>query len=111
MPESYRHERPYPGQGYTLKAAANDGLLLVVRCMRCRGPAVRFLAIDLVKFRDPYRYADEPPFACSKCGTAEFVRVKFHQPSLGDYGHLDVRRPGPVRHIQTWRTVKLGDNA
>jgi hypothetical protein len=53
--------------------------------------------------------ADLPPFPCSRCGTAEYVRVKFHHPSAGDYGHLVVRRPAGIRRTQTWRSVKLGD--
>lgn len=37
------------------------------------------------------------------------MQVKLHYPSGGGYGHLWVRRPGPVKRIQTWRTVRLGD--
>ena len=80
-------------------------------CTLCKRPAKRYLASDLLAFGDPKSYADMPPFPCSKCGTREFVRVKFHQPSLGDYGHLVVRRPGPVRRTQTWRDVKLGEES
>lgn len=109
VPEGYRHARAVPGRDYTLKKAAEDNRLLIVRCYLCRRPAVRYLASDLLAFCDPNGWADAPPFPCSKCGTAEYVKVKLHLVNLGDYGHLTVRRPGPVRRIQTWRNVKLGD--
>jgi hypothetical protein len=109
MPEGYRKHRPYPGTAYTLADAAKDGLLLICRCTLCRGRVTRFLASDLVTLLDPRREADLPPFPCSRCGTAEYVRVKFHHPSAGDYGHLVVRRPAGIRRTQTWRSVKLGD--
>lgn len=37
------------------------------------------------------------------------MRVKLTSAFAGDWGNLEIRRPGPVRVIQTWRTVKLGD--
>jgi hypothetical protein len=33
-----------------------------------------------------------------------------HWIAAGDFGSLAVRRPGPVKHIQTWRFEKLGDS-
>ncbi len=108
MPEGYRKLRPYPGKAYTLKHATADRLLLLVRCGSCR-TMVRYLASDLAELLGEDREADLAPFPCSRCGTDQFIRVKYHQPSLGDYGHLVVRRPGPVRVTQTWVTVKLGE--
>lgn len=97
------------GPRFTLQAAADQGYLIIYRRMLCRSPATRFLASDLVPFGDPYGWADQIIFACSKCKKREYVKVKVQYPQGGDYGHLEVRRPGPVRRIQTWRTVKLGD--
>jgi len=98
----------YPGKDYLLRHAAADGQLIVCRCNACKR-MVRYLAADLAQVLGPDRYAAKPPFACSVCGKTDYVSVKFASPSPGDYGHLTVRRPGPVRHVQTWRTVKLGD--
>lgn len=110
MPEGYRKLRPYPGKAYTLKHAAEHHLLLLVRCRLCR-KLVRYLAADLAELLGPDREAHLPPFPCSRCGTEDYIRVDFHQPHSGDYGHLYVRRPGPVRVTQTWVTVRLGDGA
>lgn len=108
MPEGYHSPRPYPGKRFRLLDAADANQLIVVRCLGCRR-SVRCLASDLIHILDPRTVAHQPPFPCSKCGTAVEMRVSLHTPSAGDYGHLVVRRPGPVRHIQTWRSVYLGD--
>lgn len=108
MPEGYHPARPYPGKVYRLRDAAEAGQIVVVRCIGCRR-SVRYLATDLVALLDPLRPAHDAPFPCSRCGTTGNMKVSFHSPALGDYGALVVRRPGPVRHIQTWRSVKLGD--
>jgi hypothetical protein len=93
---------------FRLADAARTGVLLRVRCDGCRR-TVYYLASDLVELLRPERPAHEPPFACSRCRTADYILVKIHTPDSGDYGHLEVRRPGPVVKTQTWRTVKLGD--
>jgi hypothetical protein len=109
LPEGYISARPYPGTTYRLKDAAEANQLIVVRCVHCRR-MVRYLASDLLALLgDPRRDAYAPPFACSHCKTADYLKVQMHSPMPGDYGALTVRRPGPVRHTQTWRTVKLGD--
>lgn len=108
MPEEYRKHRPYPGTTYRLRDAAEANQLIVVRCATCRR-MVRYLATDLVPLLGPDAPADQVPFPCSKCGSAAWMSVKVHTPMMGDYGHLVVRRPGPVRHTQTWLTVRLGD--
>jgi hypothetical protein len=108
MPEGYPPARPYPGKVYRLRDAAEANQLVVVRCVRCRRSA-RYLATDLVTLMDPLRPAHDPPFDCSQCGTTANMKVGLHSPAAGDYGHLVVRRPGPVRHIQTWYSARLGD--
>lgn len=110
MPSPYRGERPYPGQEYTLRHAAEAHQLVECRCTLCRR-LVRYLAADLVTILHPDRDALEPPFTCSGCGKTEYIHVKLTSAASGDYGHLLVRRPGPVRLIRTWRWVKLGDEA
>jgi len=108
MPEGYPPSRHYPGKFHRLRDAAEIGQLVVVRCVRCRRGAT-YLASDLVQFLDPLRDAREPPFTCSKCGTTDSLKVSLKLPDAGDWGSLTVRRPGPVKVTQTWRTVKLGD--
>lgn len=108
MPESNPPARRYPGKYHRLRDAAEIGQLIVVRCSLCRRSAT-YLAADLVTMMDPFRDAQEPPFTCSKCGRRDYLRVTLRLPEAGDWGSLPVRRPGPVRVTQTWRTVKLGD--
>lgn len=108
MPEGYQKHHQYPGQYYRLKDAAEANQFIVVRCSTCRR-LVRYLATDLVTLLTPDLPADRPPFPCSKCGGAAWMTVKVHTPAIGDYGALIVRRPGAIRNIQTWRTVRLGD--
>ena len=77
-----------------LREAAEHGLLVKLRC-----------SIDV--------YGDQPLFdfrlACSRDGTDAYVNATYRWPEAGDYGHLEIRRPGAVITTQTWRTVKLGD--
>lgn len=108
MPEGYVSARPYPGKRYRLRDAAADGQLVVVRCVRCRRLA-RYLAADLVTLLDPLRDANWPPYACSKCGQEDMIKVSLHMPTTGDYGHLVIRRPKGVKVTQLWKSVRLGD--
>ena len=50
-----------------------------------------------------------PPFPCSACGHGEAITIALYTPQKGDYGRLPIRRPGRVKRVQTWKTVKLGD--
>lgn len=109
MPKHFKALHP-AARGYTLGDAANDKTILVVRCTTCRRTG-HYLAIDLVKvFPDkadhPFRY---PLFPCGNCKSAEFIRIELRFPTPGDHGNLTVRRPGEVKHIQTWHDAKLGD--
>jgi hypothetical protein len=108
MPEPPHLQKRYPGQNHLLRHAAEQNQLVIVKCNLCRR-GVTYLATDLVQLLDPNRLALEIPFPCSRCGTTEFMRVTLTSPFAGDWGNLEVRRPGPVRRIQTWRTAKLGD--
>ena len=90
-----------------LREAADHGLLVKLRCSLCRRPTY-YLAADLIDV-----YGDQPLFdfrlACSRDGTDAYVNATYRWPEAGDYGHLEIRRPGAVITTQTWRTVKLGD--
>ena len=92
---------------YKLRDAAKDGRLVVYRCINCRRTSY-FLASDLVSVFGGDFDAHTPPFECSKCGRME-ISVGFRIPTAGDVGHLVIRRPGPVRQIQTWYNAKFGD--
>ena len=39
----------------------------------------------------------------------EAITIALYTPQKGDYGRLPIRRPGRVKRVQTWKTVKLGD--
>lgn len=93
---------------FKMRDAARDERLIVCKCTQCRR-VVRFLASDLVEIKGPAWDPHIPPFPCGKCKTADYVFVQIVIPLPGDYGSLEVRRPGPVRTTQTWRSVKLGD--
>nr|WP_306264936.1 hypothetical protein [Pararhizobium sp. IMCC3301] len=88
--------------------AAKAGQLILVKCNLCRR-AIYFLASDLVNVLNPDNTARNVPFPCSKCGKTDYINVTLRFPAMGDYGHLKLRRPDEVKHIQTWRTVTLGD--
>ncbi|MEM9211533.1 MAG: hypothetical protein AAGA63_08595 [Pseudomonadota bacterium] len=93
---------------FRLGDAAAKGRLLLYKCNLCRR-ATYFLASDLAQIYDPEIEFDSPLFACSRCNRHDYINVRIHVPHPGDYGSLTVKRPGPIKTIQTWRMVKLGD--
>jgi hypothetical protein len=98
----------YPSKSeYWLETAAKDGQLITCACKRCRR-VVRYLASDLLPLLGPdHRVMTVPPFPC-RCGEIERIAIKVAQPTAGDWGSVDVRRPSGIRRTQLWRTVKLG---
>ena len=108
MPTPFWKELHRPGKAYSLRAAADSKLLLVVHCNLCHHTA-NYLAADLVRILDPGRDARIPPFECGACGTDDYVSVALRLPAAGDYGSLIVRRPAGIRLVQTWANLKLGD--
>lgn len=109
MPETYRKFHRHPAKPIrTLQHAANDGQIITVQCGHCRR-LIRYLATDLVQVLNPARPVDAPPFACSRCGTAEYMSVRVKTPSLADYGHLVIRRLLGVRSVAEWGNRPLGD--
>lgn len=93
---------------YTLAQAAENGQLIKVRC-GCCSRTVHFLAKDLAELLGGSRPALAVPFPCSRCKTDDYMRVEYITPRPGDVGCIAVRRPGPLKVIQTWRTVMLGE--
>jgi len=109
MPEQYRKYRRHPAQPIRmLQDAANDGQIITVRCNLCRR-LINYLATDLVEVLNPSRPVDAPPFACSRCGTAGYMDVLVRTPSVGDYGHLIIRRLLGIRSVSEWGNRPLGD--
>ena len=108
MPAPADKPSRYPGTIHTLGEAARQNQLIVLKCNLCRRSAT-YLASDLAKVLAPENDALLPPFACSRCGTTQYMRVSVRPPEAGDWGNLVVRRPGPIIRTQTWRSVRLGD--
>ena len=109
MPEQYRKYHRHPAQPVrTLRHAADDGQVIAVQCGLCRR-LINYLAADLVQVLNPARPLDAPPFACSRCRTADYMSVKIKTPSAGDYGHLVIRRLLGVRTVSEWGNRPLGD--
>jgi hypothetical protein len=109
MPEQYRKFHRHPAKPIrTLQDAADDAQIIAVRCGLCRR-LINYLASDLVQVLNPSRPVDAPPFACSRCGTADYMSVCVKTPSLADYGHLTIRRLLGIRSVSEWGNRRLGD--
>jgi len=108
MPAPPWHQTHYPGKAHLLRHAAAEGQLVFVKCVRCQRQAV-YLAADLVGLLNPDRDALDPPFPCSRCRSAEHIRVDCRIAYTDEIGNLVVRRPGPLRQTRSWRSCKLGD--
>ncbi len=93
MPAPPWHQTHYPGKAHLLRHAAAEGQLVFVKCLRCQRQAV-YLASDLVGLLNPDRDALDPPFPCSRCRSAEHIRVECRIAYSDEIGNLVVRRPG-----------------
>ena len=100
-----------PGNRYTLREAAGQGLMLSLYCARCRKPPVLFLASDLIRVLPPSLDCFQPPpFACSNCGTDRHIAVTLRPQEASAVGKLIVRRLAGVRKVPVWRDELLGDS-
>jgi hypothetical protein len=100
-----------PGNRYTLKEAAAQGLMLSLFCARCRRPATLFLATDLVQVLPPSLDCFQPPpFACSKCETDRYTEVTLRAQEAAAVGKLVVRRLAGIKQVPVWRDELLGDS-
>lgn len=98
--------QPKEGQ-YRWSNVRDTGRLLCFRCGVCRR-RMFFDPADLIEVFGNRDWQD-CPFPCSKCQSRLAVDVSMYYPEPGDYGRLRIRRPGRLRKIRTWRTVRLGD--
>lgn len=110
MPETLQREHRHPAkrEGLLSDFEGTD-VLIRLNCSLCR-KSLYFLPADLVKILGPDHPIHKPPFDCSGCGGKQYMKVKTHSPSKGDYGHLPIRRLGPIKTVYTWKTVTLGDD-
>ncbi|SOE19038.1 hypothetical protein SAMN05877838_3988 [Hoeflea halophila] len=109
MPEQYRKFHRHPAKPIrTLQDAADDAQIIVLRCGLCRR-LINYLATDLVQVLNPSRPVDAPPFACSRCGTGDYMSARVKTPSMADYGHLTIRRLLGIRSVSKWGNRQLGD--
>lgn len=92
---------------YRWSHVRDTGRLVQFRCLGCQR-RMFYDPNDLIAVYGDHDIA-VLPFRCSRCGDREAIDVTMYYPEAGDYGHLSIRRPGKVRKIQTWVTVKLGD--
>lgn len=97
MPERYPHTNR--AKNTTLGQAAAKGMVISLSCAVCRR-VVHFWAADLVKTLPPTHQVHVPPFACSKCGTKDYINVTWEIPNASRLTTLTVRRP--VRQITRW---------
>lgn len=82
-----------------MRDAAKQGQMLLVRCKLCHGSA-NYWAADLVRVVGPLHEVHVPPFPCSRCGTSEYVMVKWTIPPSSELSKLTVRRP--VKQVSKW---------
>ncbi|SMX31961.1 hypothetical protein COL8621_00665 [Actibacterium lipolyticum] len=107
MPAGYPPIHPHPGKPVrTIRDAARDGQLMILRCRLCRR-CVHFLAADLVEVVEASHPCHIAPFGCSKCGSCDYVDIQWRSPAPGDIGTLLIRRP--VGWKRVWKTVRFGD--
>jgi hypothetical protein len=100
-----------PGNRFTLKEAAAQGLMLSLRCTRCRRRPVVFLASDLVQVLNPRLDCFvPPPFPCSTCKTDRYIEVTVRAQEASAVGKLTIRRLAGIRRVPVWRNELLGDS-
>ncbi len=100
-----------PGNRFTLREAASQGLMLSLKCTRCRRTPVVFLASDLVQVLNPgLDCFVPPPFPCSSCKTDRYIEVTVRAQEESAVGKLRVRRLAGIRQVPVWRDELLGDS-
>ena len=87
---------------YQVRHAAQDGMLIICHCYRCRRQQV-FWAADLVATgaggEDVARFGRW----CGECGGLGRTRTWAHFPQDGDAGRFEILRPAGVEQRQLWR--------
>ena len=79
-----------PGNRYTLKEAAAQGLMLSLYCARCRKPPVLFLASDLIEVLPPTRFV-RPGLGTGFLGAfTTFSSLATSTDQLAAHGHAGI---------------------
>jgi hypothetical protein len=81
-----------------MRDAAQDGMIITMRCALCRR-TVHFWAADLLQVLGDHQ-VHVPPWPCSRCRSIEHMAVSWSVPSAQMLAGLTVRRP--VRKIEKW---------
>jgi hypothetical protein len=92
---------------YKLHHAAEQGKLIIYRCAFCKR-STAFVATDVVTIWNPDASILIAPDSCGACKKAGYMSVTVRPPGHDDVGHLIVRRPAGVRHVQLWRNEWYG---
>jgi hypothetical protein len=108
MPSQRPPIHAHPSKPFrTWEDVARDNQIVVICCGLCRR-CQNFLPEDLAKVFGPRQPAHIPPFACSRCGTGEYMRLVHHVPTAQEAMSLEVRRPVKPVKKWVWRTMRLG---
>ena len=87
---------------FKIRHAAEDGLLIICHCYRCKSQQV-FWAADLVAVGDGETSVMEFGRGCGRCGDLGRTRTWAHFPGPGDSGRFEILRPAGVEQTQLWR--------
>lgn len=81
-------------------------MLITLRCAGCHR-SVHYWPEDLIKVLGAHWPADRVPWPCSKCRTAEYLRMSWSIPSASEVAvGITVRRPVEKYTAWRWKTVK-----
>lgn len=92
------HPSANPFKNRRMRDAAQDGMLITIRCNGCRR-MTHFWAADLYQVLGDHQL-HVPPWPCSRCRSTEGIDVTWSIPGADKLNGLTVRRP--VRKIEKW---------
>ncbi len=93
------HPSANPFQNRRMIHAAQDGMIITMRCNGCRR-SVHFWASDLVKVVGNDHQLHIAPWPCARCKSTESISVSWRVPSPDFLNGLTIRRP--VRQVVKW---------
>lgn len=84
-----------------IRHCAREGAMMVMRCNSCRR-TVHYWAADLLQvIDDPFHEAHVPIWPCARCGTIEYMVMRWMLPTAQELEDgITVRRP--VKKITKW---------
>lgn len=96
MPVGHPSSNPFKNR--RMREAADDGMVITMRCGLCKRVA-HFWATDLVTVLGDHQ-VHIAPWPCSKCKTKDYIDMSWKVPSPDMLRGLTVRRP--VRKVERW---------